>query len=95
MLRDCLHNNATQFDFKRVYNRNMFIIKLTVIYWQQLSSSCCISYHSTITVKLSTVVLSLLLFFILFCYIFNNTSYCFTPTALLMNHLLYFTAELQ
>ncbi len=67
MLRDSLQINSMQFDFKRVYNRKMFIVKLTLTYWQQLSSSCCISYHGKITVKLSTVVLSvlLLLFFIL------------------------------
>ncbi len=36
----------------------MFIVKLTVTYWQQLSSSSCVAYHSKIAVKLSTVVLS-------------------------------------
>ncbi len=44
-----------QFDFKRVYNRKMFV-KLKVTYWQQLSSSFCISYHCKIAVKLSSGV---------------------------------------
>jgi len=53
-------NDIIKSSYCALLHGKKFLVKLAVTYWQQLSSTCCISFNSKITVTLTTVLLSIL-----------------------------------